>query len=372
MVYLAGRNDLHRAMAHHAGELATDPGPVPEPSLNVATTALVALPGSTRRFVAGGPAHPLADVDSGSAAALVEFVRWSAATCPARRYALMVVGHGQGWAHGHRWSGLAVDDDHGTSIDTPSLRRASAQIHQLLGRRLDVLGLDACLMANFETTVELVSHVRVFVGSAAREPVAGWDYPAIRRGLAARPEMAATDLGALVVDTYAERFRLPVPPRSVTLTAVATSAMGRVVSAVDRLGDALATYLADDAAAATGLCDNQRSRWAQLEDARLDAFRYASDLSDLGSFCSCLLHIPGHEAELVRFAARRVLGLLHRRTNSGPIIRHAHVGTDYESTTGLSIYLPRRRLQDSYLGSNLVAARRPGWGSFLHTFHAAA
>jgi cysteine peptidase C11 family protein len=68
--------------------------------------------------------------------------------------------------------------------------------HQLLGRKVDMVGMDACLMTMLEVAYQIRDHAEILVGS---EPGDGRPYDTVLRDLAARPGMTARDLAATIV-----------------------------------------------------------------------------------------------------------------------------------------------------------------------------
>jgi hypothetical protein len=66
--------------------------------------------------------------------------------------------------------GLAYDDGSADCLDNGELSQVLAQAHARLGRPLDILGLDACLMAMLEVAYQMREHARILVASQAIEP----------------------------------------------------------------------------------------------------------------------------------------------------------------------------------------------------------
>jgi hypothetical protein len=108
------------------------------------------------------------------------FLRWGVRHYPAKRYWVIVWGHGQGWAptlqeqpgvagefSSRRFGGLAFNDSQGTRLDIPSLRRSLARVQatELGGRPFDVYASDACLMQMVEVATEVSETTRFVIGS---------------------------------------------------------------------------------------------------------------------------------------------------------------------------------------------------------------
>ena len=191
------------------------------------------------------------DVDSGSPQTLLDFIRWAKAKAPADRYALIIWNHGSGWdpldfdeLYEHVKAvgvtpreldvraasqlgrslfrptletaltlpnagarAIASDDGTGHSLDTLELGEVLAKAHTLLGRPLDLLGMDACLMSCLEVAYQSASDVRAVVSSEELEPGDGWPYDKILGDLRSNPGMDGAALGRVVVKRYVESYK---------------------------------------------------------------------------------------------------------------------------------------------------------------------
>ena len=123
----------------------------------------------------------LGELDSGSPDTLGWFVAQSLTAHPAERTALVV------WDHGLGWQGIAFDENvtaaGGTSapsyLDAAELGRAVDAGLAAAGReQLDLLILDACLMANFEVVSEAHGNAGHLISSEELVPGLGLDYDA--------------------------------------------------------------------------------------------------------------------------------------------------------------------------------------------------
>ena len=150
--------------------------------------------------------QPLREVNMGDPNTLKEFIVHSVQTYPADHYALVIWNHGTGWLDVDAYATVrALEDEHRTNsaifrttykqitagettrpiafddsskdfLDTADLRQAFSQAQDATGRRLDIIGMDACLMAMIEGARELAPFADYFVGSQEVEPMAGWPY----------------------------------------------------------------------------------------------------------------------------------------------------------------------------------------------------
>ena len=173
-------------------------------------------------------------VDMGDVQNLVSFVNWAIEKYPARHYFINVWDHGTGWhftknagerhlLSSHRVSpyDISIDDVTGHAITTEELGQALEQISQKLGRKIDIYGSDACLMAMAEIMNEMNNSVEVFIGSEETEPDKGWPYGDVLRRWTTLPSASREDVAKIVVEEYFKAYSGGVYGRDdVTLSAV--------------------------------------------------------------------------------------------------------------------------------------------------------
>jgi hypothetical protein len=195
--------------------------------------------GSDRRKINSRLLADLGPTNTGDPGVLESFIRFGAQRYPARSTALVLLNHGSGFyvppemlsreekVPGHDPSsptarrrrrrpifhttrerlletapqsrGIAYDDGAADCLDNQELKRVLATAHRVLGRKVDVVGMDACLMTMIEVAYQLRDHAQVLVGSEETEPGPGWPHAAILGDLTARPSIMRAELGATVV-----------------------------------------------------------------------------------------------------------------------------------------------------------------------------
>ncbi len=189
--------------------------------------------------VASTPVQDLGPgVDMGSPATLSNFVAWAKANYPADRYALVIWNHGNGWRRTANAESRAVsyDDELGTSIQTWQL--ADALKTGTGNVPLDILSWDASLMQQLEVAYEVKDAARFIVGSEESPPGEGLPYDAVFRAFRDNPDGDTRALTKSFVDGM-----LSVPAyatRKITQSALDTSKLAPLASALDELGAALA------------------------------------------------------------------------------------------------------------------------------------
>jgi hypothetical protein len=130
----------------------------------------------------------------GSPQTLSSFIEFAAMSYPADRYVLIL------WGHGSVWYGLCIDG--GDILTLPEVRTALEDSTTVLGRPLDILGVDACAEAMLEMLYEIQGCVRYFVGSEKDVPLQGLPYQMILDDLAANVNCTAADFGATIAKDY--------------------------------------------------------------------------------------------------------------------------------------------------------------------------
>jgi len=142
---------------------------------------------------------------------LVDFVTWATTTYPADRLVLIMSDHGMGWPGG--WSDPAppvqgrsdtpLASALGNQMYLDELDEALETIRNQTGiDRFELIGMDACLMAQLEVYAMLAPHARYAVASEETEPALGWAYAGFLGALVDDPGMSGADLGRHIVDTY--------------------------------------------------------------------------------------------------------------------------------------------------------------------------
>lgn len=124
----------------------------------------------------------LGEVDSGDYHTVVDFVNWGKTSYPADNYALIIWDHGSGWQkkslNRKFQKSISSDDTSGShiSIANGDFELMLSEIKQSLGKKLDFLGFDACLMGMWELTYSSEEYSRFLAFSEETENASGWEY----------------------------------------------------------------------------------------------------------------------------------------------------------------------------------------------------
>ena len=318
-------------------------------------------------------AQELGEVDMANGQSLVNFVQWSVANFPADHYVLILSDHGMGWPGG--WS----DPDPGGSdsgrsplasrlgpnIYLNELDQALLQSRQAAGiDKFEIIGMDACLMAQLEVMAALQPHAHYAVSSEETEPSLGWAYASFLGDLVTNPNMDGAQLSKLIVQSYiADDQRIADPaaradflqggsplgglfggnPSSAS-QLIAQLEQNITISAINL--DALPTLMESANNFAFTL---QNENQQLVAEARTYTQSYTSIFGrevppayiDLGHFA--LLLENNTSVSGVKQAARQLVSALQNA-----VIAERH-GSGKKGSTGLAIYFPNSTLYSSPL-----------------------
>jgi hypothetical protein len=391
MVYMAGDNSLNSAVPADLNEMKAIGSSA---ALNILVQAdrKTGGHGCQRYFLRKGTtlaADAVADlgtIDTGNPKNLRAFVHWAVKTYPADRYALVLWNHGAGWddtdvyanersrgvrrladrmrhavfttavrravekARQNRTARAILFDDNAKDfLDNQELIAVLAGATKLLKRKLDILGMDACLMSMIEVGSEIAPWVDYTAGSEETEPTEGWPYQAILSRLAKRPTTTPRDFCRGIVKDYLASY---VPSDGVTFSACDLSKSEALVRAVKALGLALGARLGDPALR------------MKLLSVRAQVQHYDTrDNVDLLDLCTLLAAAEPGTAIAAACAA------VTKAVRGNYVIANGSKGDDVANSNGVAIYFPTSKISPLYAG--LPFSKKTGWHKFLVRYLAA-
>jgi len=212
LIYLNGDNDLENFALDDLRELSAI-GSSEEVNLIVQLDRRT-VSGTQRFRVEKDPGlrviEELPEQDLGDYRNLIDFADWGASNFPAQHYALVIWGHGSGWKKeeldSNIFKGISFDHSSGREISTLELGTAVRQISENLGRPLDLLALDACLMAMAEIADLFSDSADFMVASEEVIPGFGFPYDKIFATFGAQTDKSPRHLATTIVSEYAQSY----------------------------------------------------------------------------------------------------------------------------------------------------------------------
>ena len=242
---------------------------------------------------------------------------------------------------------IAFDDQAKDFLDNMEIKRALGEMKKLLGRPLDLIGFDACLMAMLEVNYQIMATARYAVGSEEEEPGNGWPYDRILKALAKKPAMAPDELARTVVAQYAASYGAG---DGVTLAAVDLGQSDSLAAAVEKLGGSLLARV------------GKQSEMTLLSAVRAKVQEYSApydDYVDLVDLCDGLQRLLGDAAVTEACAAvKQAVGKM--------VLASAAKGSGVARSHGISIYFPKHKVCALY--AKLDFAKKNAWAKFIAAY----
>jgi Clostripain family len=242
------------------------------------------------------------------------------------------------------FEGLAVD-----FLDNRKFKKALESATEMLGRKIDILGMDSCLMSGAEVCYQMRNSTRFTVACEGIGPADGWPYDKILTELASKPTISPRELASRIVERYLA-FYTDYEDVAVTQSACDLSKCPALAIIVDRLAEVLLNNLSDKEVRKAVML----SRWqAQSYE--------GTEYVDLYDFCS-LLHYYCNRKR-IKVACREVMKTIGP---GGFVLKSGYRGHDAQYSYGLSIYFPQDEISRFY--ERLDFANDTRWVEFLKEY----
>jgi hypothetical protein len=377
-VYMCADNGMNDQSYRDIAEMAAV-GSTPEVNIvvQVDRAARDSAPGCRRWLVRQGRLELLGDlgeVDMADPATLGAFGGFLGDQFPARNCLLVLWDHGTGWGEGYGPDGgrgqiadcrlqiadyrsenpgprvptdaIFIDESHRHMMGVAGgeLAAALAAFQDGWGRRVSVLGFDACFMGMVEVACEAIGRADLMLAAEGLVPVQGWPYAEMLGRLTARPTTPPAEFATAACADYVAGY----PEDTVELAAVDLAKLDRLMPALAeavaaRGGDALLR-------AARGRVQTFSANGARppcADDEQVDL----AHLWDLAG---------GPESLRTRLA--------------GAVVARANSGGHLANARGLACWFPARYLSLKSLYrsyAKLSFAGRVGWAAMLNRWFGA-
>ena len=282
----------------------------------------------------------LGELNMGDPQTLVDFANWAANNYPAKKYLLVIWNHGGGFRSLNLAKDIAWDDTNGgDKITMPELESALSMISAQIGKNIDLLGMDACLMAMTEVAYQIKDYADIMVASEEVERFDGWPYDTILSQLVSNPLMSSEELAVDIVDKYIYSY----PYNNVTLSAIDLSYMDTLTSQLSNL--------------ALSIMSDSLTPKGKYILASTSSQHYGDrDFIDLYDFCNKIL-VYSNNINVKNIA------LSIQQTLNYAVIKSGYSGLGVSRSRGLSIYFPYYYYHNYYNHNNF--AQHTFWDEML-------
>lgn len=320
---------------------------------------------------------------------LVDFVRFTTKNYPARKHALILWNHGLGimdpeWNKLQQYSvnpaalnrtpraqidgitkGILFDIPNRTYLNNQGLTHALSEATKIIGKKFELLGMDACLMSMLEVHYQVKDFAKFLVSSEEVELAQGWHYK-LFLDLLANNEVEGEDLAKSIVSTFEHFYRKKT--KFYTQSATNLSSIEAIKQNLDDTVNALSLCKEIDADNTKRLI--QRARQASFE---LSVSCYVDLLSlyaELKKQASVLERESRGNVRKKTLVDSDAFVALKELLNQGIILINntiiANVASPYLCRArGLSIYYPQKQIDPSYIKTEF--AQEGLWLSFLQS-----
>jgi hypothetical protein len=313
---------------------------------------------------------------------LVNMMRWVKADYPAEKYMLILWNHGNGVIDRNNkenlnllqksWleipgfpknlldsKGILYDYSQDTFLTTDALKRVLKTIHRnILGKEIDILGMDACLMAMLEVAYQIKNHAKYLVAAENTEPGIGWSYSRFLVPLSNSPEkFNAKELAKKVVMAYEKYYK---KDKERTLCAIQLKKIPDVVKELDK------TIQKINATKDVSRMSTQN----MINMSRRTSIDFAGyPYIDLYSFYDNLAINVARKQRKVSGKYKNSLKdlgqqIIKAQNSIKKAVIKKTVGRNLRPSNGLSIYYPLMRIDDTY--KNTLFAKKTSWMQFLN------
>ncbi len=342
----------------------------------------------------------------GDSRALRDFIVWGIENYPAENYAVILWNHGTGWkeddiyafarnrgvqiqasqdevrslTRSHRRlshafflssvlevlqledeesRAICFDDSSLDFLDNAKLQQAFREAEEQTGKKVNLIGMDACLMSMVEVAYELRANADYMVASQEVEPLSGYPYTAILQNLTANAQMRPEALAKLIVREYGRYYQGESRGSVAQVTQSATNLMvvEKLTEALGRLAAVLRQLLAESDIYTENALYHAQRKVVRFKD---------EDFVDLYDFLKLLRDKYGGDSDELTKVIDEVIDLMILEIKPQLILANVTSGANFERVKGLSIYYPKRGYSQFYEKSHFAGC---GWGEFVRVLN---
>lgn len=335
---------------------------------------------------------------------LTDSMKWAATMYPANHYALILWDHGSGiedfdpgitkslnfrkntytsWLNltsEIEDRGILYDDSQNTCLTNQGLKNSLGQIKQIIGKNIDIVAMDACLMAMVEVAYQMKDSVNLFVASQQTIPGNGFPYSKFINHLSLNPNnTSALQLALNMVSGYQEFYTLQQPTPDFTLSTIDVTSIGLIKQSIE-------SFIA--AVAECNKIDPKKTKKIIVSALKATPAFEMSEYIDLYSFYAKILNqtkIQSPKSQLIlnRQNKKRkprinqnyqiALSNLNKVLQDGltkitTVVVHNAPGPVYSGVKGISIYYPKKGTLHPSYAPTLFAQDVPAWINFINSY----
>ena len=248
-----------------------------------------------------------------------------------------------------------------------AIKEACNNVGTFNDNKIDILGMDACLMGMAEVGYQIRNHVKYLVASEDAILDEGWPYERILTRLVSNPGMSPEEFSVTIIREFLIKCR--EQNRDGTKSACSLSRSDALATAVGELAEKLKANIMNKR-------NSPAISAAILASRAMAQSFYIKDYVDLYDFCSYLSQLCEHK--LIKQRCEDLMKVIRRKepNNVGSqltldseleeepfVLAYGLFGHRLRGSNGISIYFPCFNLSQKY--AKLTFAQETKWHEFL-------
>jgi hypothetical protein len=226
--------------------------------------------------------------------------------------------------HGAGWEGAIEDDTHNKFMSLSEIKQALAKAVEIGGKKIDILGWDACLMAMAEVGYELRDFAKYMVASEQTEGADGWPYGSI---------FGKTLADVLKVAQQMMLINVDVEPKDLASMIVkATTNFTHSIKTLSAVDLEKANLVAEKTNALAQAIINNPQDFKTIESIISSTEKFYGTFRDLGHFAQQLAN--AQVSDDVKKAANELVVALNEY-----VVKEFHTN-QHPNATGVSVEMP--------------------------------
>jgi hypothetical protein len=276
-------------------------------------------------------------------------------------YMLVLSGHGSGAVED-----FLTGENRSVGLTIPELRGSLSDINKSVDRKIDILGLDSCLMGMAEVAYEVKDYVDFLVGAEGFEPDTGWPYDRVLNLLQGTPtpEQFAGGIVSAYMGFYSGDYTLAEVSTDLHTLDLRKGDQG--LSKIERFAEAL-TALSNVLNTALTTTESTGDNIV-LAHWNAQGFKFEQHV-DVYDFCD-LLQQRYIAQDPIWIACKNV-----KDTITDLVLTTDYCGPKFQYAKGVSIFFPWANITDA-VGVRELAhyqllefAQKTKWDEFVTTCH---
>jgi hypothetical protein len=138
------------------------------------------------------------------------------------------------WNHGGAYKGVCWDEKSHNQLTLNELQ----EVFQSLNSSFDIIGMDACLMANYSVAETLKKYAHYLLASEELEPGHGWQYTDVIKAIGQQEDKDAVAIGTKIIDSFIDNNEHNQTDKK-TLSLINLNKINNVTTAFDTFNESV-------------------------------------------------------------------------------------------------------------------------------------